>query len=251
MLAIERRQAIASLIRKQSSVRLKDLSKRLEASASTIRRDLEHLEQQGVLKRIHGGAVSLEPTSTSAAMQTETPSPHEMRMGAAAANLVAEGETIFVGSGSIMLAVAHHIAQKRDITVVTNALNVATYLTTHSELPVILTGGQVDRSEGALVGHLAELTLRELRADRAIIGVKGIQIPDGLTGDSLPDVRLVRTVLDLMPEVIVMADSHKWGHVGPAFLAPLDAVDVIVTDLDAPPAMVWDLTELGIKTVQA
>ena len=251
MLAIERRQAIASLIRKQSSVRLQDLSKRLEASASTIRRDLEYLEQQGILKRIHGGAVALEATPVRTAMQTEAPSSHDMRMGAAAADLVAEGETIFVGSGPIMLAVAHHIARKADVTVVTNALNVAAYLVVHSELPVILTGGQVERSAGALIGHVAELALRELRADRAIINVEGIQIPDGLTGDSLPDVRLVRTVLDLMPEVIVVADSTKWGHVGPAFLAPLDAVDVIVTDLDAPPAMVWDLTELGIKTVQA
>jgi DeoR/GlpR family transcriptional regulator of sugar metabolism len=93
--------------------------------------------------------------------------------------------------------------------------------------------------------------LRELRADRAIISVGGIHVPDGFTGDSLPEVQFVRTVIDMMPEVIVVADSHRWGRVGPAYLAPLEAIDTIVTGPDAPPAMVWDLSQLGIQIIQA
>jgi DeoR/GlpR family transcriptional regulator of sugar metabolism len=146
--------------------------------------------------------------------------------------------------------VARHIVDVMGVTVVTNALDVAAYLTSHSQLPVILTGGQIDRRETALLGHLAELALRELRADRAIVGVRGIHVPDGVTGESLPGVEFMRRVIDLVPELVIVADSGKWGRVGPAFLAPLEAIDVIVTDLDAPPAMVWDLTELGIKVIQ-
>jgi DeoR family transcriptional regulator of aga operon len=76
-------------------------------------------------------------------------------------------------------------------------------------------------------------------------------VPDGFTGESLPAVRFLRAVIERMPEVIVVADSQKWGRVGPAFLAPLEAVDTIVTGLNAPPAMVWDLSQLGIQIIQA
>jgi DeoR family fructose operon transcriptional repressor len=213
LLTTERRRAIADLIKRQSTVRLRDLSTAFETSDSTIRRDLEYLEGQGLLTRTYGGAVLSE--------------------------------------GALPLAVAHHIASRPRITVVTNSLDVATYLTQRSDLPVILTGGQVDRRAGALVGHVAGLALGELRADRAIIGVGGIHVPDGITGESLPEVQFVRAVIESMPEVIVVADARKWGHVGPAFLAPLEAIDVIVTSHQAPPAMVWDLSQLGIQIIQA
>ena len=251
MLAPERRQEITRLIRQKSNVRVEDLVARFGASASTIRRDLEHLEQQGILKRIYGGAVAAGRESTGTSLiQDISLSPEKMRIGAAAADLVGEEETVFLGPGTTTLAVAYHLIHKPGVTVVTNALNVATYLTHRSQLSVILTGGQIERRDAAVLGYVAELTLRELRADRAMIGVRGIHMPDGLTGDSLPGVQLMRTVIDLVPEVVVVADSRKWGSVGPAFLASLEAIDVIVTDLRAPPAMVWDLTQLGIKVIQ-
>jgi DeoR family transcriptional regulator of aga operon/DeoR family fructose operon transcriptional repressor len=109
----------------------------------------------------------------------------------------------------------------------------------------------LERQEGALVGHVAELALRELRADRAILDVAGISVPDGITGESLSSAQFVRTVIDRMPEVIVIADESKWGRVGPAFLAPLEAIDRIVTSQHAPPSMIWDLSQLGIQIIQA
>ena len=251
MLAAERRQIIADLIRRQASVRVEDLCGRFGASASTIRRDLEQLEQRGVLTRTYGGAMAVGGDPVAEPLQANALHPEKERIGAAAAELVGKGETVFLGPGTTTMAVARHLVSKDGVTVVTDALNVAAYLTDHSQLPVILTGGQVERRGTALLGHIAELTLHELRADRAIIGVGGIHVTDGITGDSLPAVRFMRTVIDLMPEVVVVADHQKWGHVGPAFLAPLEAVDVVVTDTKAPSAMVWDLSELGIKVIQA
>jgi DeoR/GlpR family transcriptional regulator of sugar metabolism len=250
VLAAERRRAIANLIRRQSTVRLKELSETLQASDSTIRRDLEYLENEGLLERTYGGAVIAQEQADRSTKGVADLSPIADRIGAAAAERVNEGETIFVGAGPLSLAVARHIAHKQAITIITNALGVATHLTQSSSVPVILTGGQVERGSDTLVGHVAELALRELRADRAIIGVGGIQIPDGFTGDSLPEVQFVRAVIDMMPEVIVVAGPHKWGHVGPAYLAPLEAIDAIVTGTDAPPAMVWDLSQLGIEIIQ-
>jgi DeoR family transcriptional regulator of aga operon len=149
------------------------------------------------------------------------------------------------------LGVAHRLAERTGISVITNALDVAAYLAHHSTLPVILTGGQLERQEGALVGHVAEMALMELRADRAILDVAGISLPDGITGESLSTAQFTRTVIERMPEVIVIADASKWGHVGPAYLAPLEAIDRIVTSQHAPPAMIWDLSQLGIQIIQA
>jgi DeoR family fructose operon transcriptional repressor len=251
LLAAERRHAIAELIRRQSTVRLKELSETLQASESTIRRDLEYLEQQGLLERTYGGALIVERGAVQRTQAPSALSAAEERIGAAAAERIQEGETVFLGAGRLSLAVAHSIAPRQSITVITNALDVASHLALVSNLPVILTGGQGDRQSHALVGHVAELALEELRADRAVISVGGIHVPDGFTGESLPAAEFLRAVIDRMPEVIVMAHPQKWGHVGPAYLAPLEAVDVIVTGLDAPPAMVWDLSQLGIQIIQA
>jgi len=250
MLAAKRRQIIAKLIRQQTSVQVSDLCARLGASPSTIRRDLEHLEQQKVLERTYGGAVLVTADPILKPPPSPSLDPEKERIGAAAAELIGEGETVFVGPGTTTMAVARHLAAKEGVTVVTDALDVASYLTHHSQLPVILTGGQVERQETALLGHVAELTLRELRADRAVLGVGGIHVTEGITGERLSAVRFMRIVIDLMPEVILVADHRKWGRVGPAFLAPLEAIDMIVTDTKAPSAMVWDLSELGIKIIQ-
>jgi DeoR/GlpR family transcriptional regulator of sugar metabolism len=254
VLAAERRQFITDLVRKQKVVRLRDLCDRLEASESTIRRDLQHLEERGVLERTYGGATvrgSAMAPGEGTPFATSALADEEKRIGAAAADLIAEGETVFLGPGAAVLAAAQALAEKSHITVVTNALNVASYLAAHSQLVVVVTGGQVEREETALLGHLAELALGQLRADRALIGVGGIQVPDGLTADRLPGTELLCAVIDMVPQVTVVAPSSKWGHVGPAYLAPLEAVDTIVTSRDAPPAMVWDLTELGIRIIQS
>jgi len=253
MLTTERRRLIADRIRRQSAVRLRELSQELQVSASTIRRDLEHLESQGLLKRTYGGAVLAEKeTDTEGTIRPgAVPSARASQIAIATAALVTKGETIYLGAGSLALAVAHQLAERTGITVITNALDVAAFLAHRSTLSVILTGGQLERQEGALVGHVAELTLMELRADRAVLDVAGISVPDGITGESLSTAQFTRTVIDRMPEVIVIADAHKWGRVGPAFLAPLEAIDRIVTSQHAPPAMIWDLSQLGIQIIQA
>jgi DeoR/GlpR family transcriptional regulator of sugar metabolism len=248
VLAAERRQQIARLLRQQSTVRVEELVDRLDTSESTIRRDLTYLENQGILKRTYGGAVIVDDTQVDTLDPLSTA---KMRIGGAAAKLVSQGETVFLGPGTATMAVARHLAQRKSGTVVTNALDIATYLTYHSPLSIILTGGQIERQNTALLGYLAESSLRELRADRAIIGVHGIHLPDGFTGDSLPCVQMMRAVIDVVPEVIVVAEASKWGSSGPALLAPLEAVDVIVTDQKAPPVMIWDLSQLGIKVIQA
>ena len=248
MLAAERRQQIVRLLSQQSTIDIQQLVPRLAASESTIRRDLAYLEGQGLLRRTYGGAVAVTKPGVTA---PDALSEAKMHIGEAAARLIRQDETIFLGPGTTTMAVAQHLARRASVTVVTNALDIATYLIQNSQLSVILTGGQIERNNTALLGYLAELTLHELRADRAIIGVHGIHLPDGITGSTLACVQLMRTVIDIVPEIVVVADASKWGSSGPALMAPLDAVDVIVTDQNAPPVMIWDLSQLGIKVIQA
>jgi DeoR/GlpR family transcriptional regulator of sugar metabolism len=250
LLTTERRQAIADRIRRQSSVRLRELSEMFQVSDSTIRRDLEYLETQGLLKRTYGGAV-LAQGQPDAEGPVLPLNPQATPIAAAAAALVTCGETVYLGTGSLALAVAHQLARRSGLTVITNTLDVAAFLAHHSTLSVILTGGQLERPGGALVGHVAQLALNELRADKAILDVAGLSVPDGITGESLSSAQFTRTVIERMPEVIVVVEEQKWGRVGPAFLAPLEAIDRIVTGQRAPPAMVWDLSQLGIQIIQA
>jgi DeoR/GlpR family transcriptional regulator of sugar metabolism len=251
MLAAERRQLIAKRVHREGSVRIQDLCPGLGVSASTIRRDLDHLERQGLLVRTHGGAIAPETERDTPTSTEDAYSPQRMQIGAAVADLIEQGQTVFLGPGAAMLAVAHHLAGKPGVTVVTNALNVAAHLSEQSLLPVIVIGGQLERKESALLGHIAEGALRELRADRAVIHAAGMHVPDGITAENLAVAQLLRTVIELIPEVIVVVESAQWGRTAPAYLAPVDAIDVVVTERAVPLAMVWDLTELGIKVIQA
>lgn len=245
MLSEERRQIIAQLIRQQGVVQVAALSTRFGVSASTIRRDLETLELEGLARRTYGGAV--EDRDDGPLPQADD---EKDRIGQAAAALVNAGETVFLGPGTITMSVAHHLAGRSNLTVITNALDISGFLTRHSTVAVIVTGGQVQRPESALIGHLSEQTLRELRADKVIMGAGGVSIPDGLTGESLPAVTTMRAALEIAPQAIIVADHGKLGRVAAALLAPIDRADVIITGRDADPSVVWDLTELGIKVIQ-
>lgn len=247
MLSAERRQAIARLIRERGAVQVAALSVRFGVSASTIRRDLEALELEGLARRTYGGAVAGEARDNGPVQQADD---EKDLIGRAAAKLVNAGETVFLGPGTTTLSVARHLTDRINLTVVTNALDISSFLTRHSTVSVIVTGGQVQRPEFALIGHISEQTLRELRADKVIIGAGGISVLDGLTGESLPAVTAMRAALEIAPQVIVVAEHSKLGRVATALLAPVDRADVIVTGRDADPSVVWDLTELGIKVIQ-
>ncbi len=246
MLAAERHQTIARLLQQQANIRIDELATRLEVSESTVRRDLEHLQERGLLARTHGGAVAVRPDADAPGISTI-----QGRIGAAAARQIGDGETVFLGPGTLTLAVAQHLDGDRVRTAITNCLTIATYLARQKRPHVILTGGQIERPGSALVGHLAEASMRELRADKAIIDVHGLHLPDGLTADSLPVVQILRAAMEAVSTVIVVLEGHQWGSRGPAFLASLEAVDTVITGQDAPPAMVWDLAQLGIQVIQS
>jgi DeoR/GlpR family transcriptional regulator of sugar metabolism len=250
VLAAERRQDIARLLREQGAVRVIDLSERFGVSPSTVRRDLQKLAQQGLIERGYGGATQRDKRKDRDAELAGVPLAEEKaRIGRAAADLLAAGETVFLGAGSTTLAVARALAGRADLTVITNGLSVAAYLAAHSDVELVVVGGLVHREGSAMTGHLAEQALEGLHTAKVILGVQGVSTLDGLTSDDLSQIRMAQVLLESVPQVIIVADHTKFGRVSTARIAPVDRADIIITGREAPNAALWELAELDVKVI--
>lgn len=229
------------------------LSRRFGVSEATIRRDLSHLARQGRIRRTHGGALSVSAGTAEPPAHQRGPEQAEekRRIGQAAAALVKDGETVFLGSGTTTFCVAQALAERGNLTVITNALNVANVLVANPRITLILVGGVVRQSELSMIGHIAEQTLGELRADKVIMGIRAIHVDKGLTNDYLPETLTDRAIIGLAPRVIIVADHTKLGRVSTAFLAPLSRVNTLVTDDGAPAEAVQPFRSAGIEVIVA
>jgi DeoR/GlpR family transcriptional regulator of sugar metabolism len=243
VLKAERRTAILKLLQERGVVHVPELSQRFQTSASTIRRDLERLDAQGKLQRTHGGAIP----SGAPPDEVQEEGSVASRIGQAAANLIEPGETVFIGPGPLCQATAEHLKGRSEITVLTNALQVAWTLYQRTDLPLIVTGGPVTRPGGSMVGQLALQAMQTLRADRLIIEAAGVSPLEGLTGDHLPQADVLRSLIESVHWVVVLTTAQRLGRVGAAWLGPVSEADVIITGRDAPTSIVWDLSETGVK----
>lgn len=223
-----------------------DLAARFGVSAPTVRRDLAWFQAQGLARRVRGGALAVEGAPTS-----PIPEAISARIGRTAAELVQDGETVFIGPGRLALEMARALASHERLTVVTNGLEVAQQIASGSEHTLILTGGQLERRDSRLVGQLAHAALQGLRADRIFLELGGVSAVEGLTDDSLPQAELARHLLDLGAENVALVEPGRIGRVAAAYIAPASDADVIITAREADSAPLWDLTELGVRVVLA
>lgn len=203
----------------------------------TVRRDLEALERDGVLKRVHGGAISAASTSYEPPFVVRASRHVEAkeRIGRAAAGLLSEGETVVLDVGTTTLEVARALGGRRNITVLTPSLRAAQLLADDPGIRLMLTGGVVRAGELSLVGDLAEQAFRDLRFDTFVMGVGGIDAGAGLTEFNLDDARVKRTALASVRRRVVVADSSKLGRIAFARICPLEEIDVLVTDREGGP----------------
>jgi DeoR/GlpR family transcriptional regulator of sugar metabolism len=251
-LTTERHQQIEKFVQKHKRATVAELSNFLKVSEPTIRRDLEKLDEAGKIRREHGGAVALEQaTPEPPIMQRMAVSSDEKhRIGLAAAELVHDGETVFIGSGTTTLEVARQLGSRKNLTVITNALSIANELSKYENVTVIITGGVLRHSEASVIGHLVEQTLRELRADKVIMSMRAISVQEGLTNDNLMETMTDRFIVQLAREVILVADHTKFDKVSTVVVAPITAVHKVVTDKDTPLQTVEQLQALGITVIQ-
>jgi len=234
VLAEERQERILAELRRKGAVRVADLTELLDVSDMTIRRDLEQLAREGVARKVHGGAVlarrvAFEPGF---AAKSQLAQPAKQAIAQQAARMIQPGAAIGLSAGTTTWAMAPFVASIPGLTVVTNSTTVADVITSldgGNQVTVILTGG-VRTPSAALVGPVADRTIASMHVDQLFLGVHGMDPRAGFTTPNLAEATTNRVFVESAREVIVLADSSKWGVVGLADIAPLHAAATVITD---------------------
>jgi DeoR/GlpR family transcriptional regulator of sugar metabolism len=239
------------LLAERGSVAVMDLVARFDVSEMTIRRDLVILERKGLLRRVHGGAVldrgrSYEPPFLTRSVEFQE---QKARIGAAAATLVKNGESLALDVGTTTLEVARQLAGKNNLTIITPCFQIATVLAETPGIRLILTGGILRPGELSLVGHLAERAFQEFFLDKLFLGAAGVDFETGLTEYSLEDTLVKKAMLRSAKEIILVVDSSKFDKVAFTAIAPLSVVNRIVTDSGLEPATRARLEEENIEVL--
>lgn len=240
------------VVEAQGRATVGDLARRFGVVEMTIRRDLDELDGQRLLQRIHGGALRLEKRAVAEPPVLERVRQQagaKQRIARAVAAMVREGETIFLGSGTTTLAVAEALAGHSRLTVVTNALTVAETLAAHPSITVVVVGGFLRHSELSLIGHIAEAALHNIKVSKVIIGMAGIDVEFGLSSEHMQELMTDRAILGISDTIIIVADHTKLGHKAASRTMPVGAATMIVTDSDAPANTVAALRHAGVEVL--
>jgi DeoR/GlpR family transcriptional regulator of sugar metabolism len=249
MLPDRRHELILRALRADGPTSVAALAAQVGASQATIRRDLIQLEEEGLLKRVYGGAVPIvgedDPFADVAAVRAEA----KDALAAWCAQTVKDGETVLLDIGTTAHRVAHHL-HGRSLTVITSNLAVYEELQDDKDVQLILLGGVVRRDYRSLVGYLTEDNLRQIRADRLFLGTSGV-LPDGQVLDTTAvEVPVKRAMISASDQVILLADAGKFPGTGMARVCGPDDLDVMVTNAPAHEQTRTSLSEAGVEVVE-
>src|SRR5579875_1905097 len=253
MIAQERRQRIFEDIESSGIASVRELAHRFEVSTITVMRDLQELEQEGLIRRVHGGAISVRGASYEPpflARESQYLS-EKQRIAAKAVEMIQDGDSIILDVGTTTLEIARALKGKRNLTVLVSNLRAALELASQPAIQVIVVGGMLRASELSMVGHLTEQTLRSFQVDKAFIGVGGITLEHGLTEFNFDEAGTKRAMFECARERIVVADHTKFGKVMFTRVAPLSEVDLIVTNHEIVEGARRELDEAGVKLLLA
>lgn len=250
MLGAERRATLVRLVRDEGVAHVGALAERLGVSPSTVRRDLTELQNKGVLERTHGGAVLGQDGEEPVRQVRSQAQPLEkQRLGAAAARHVVPGSTILVTGGTTTQALVPFLTDIPGLTVVTNSLPIASVLSGHESVDVVVLGGYLRHHEMSLLGHLTRQALEELSIDRAFVSTYGID-RTGLTGAHVNEAETDRYLLRCASEVVVLADGSKFGRRGPVRIGGPELLTYLITDDTAPEEELAALRAAGVTVTR-
>jgi len=246
-----RHATIIERLRRDGRVEIDDLAQQFGTSEITVRRDLEHLAETGVLRRVRGGAISLllRGEGPGFSLRAHEDSRVKERMAAAVATLIRDGEAIVLDGGTSGLAVARALAGKH-VTVVPLSLQGATALSDHSSIRLLLPGGDVRPGEQSFTGAIAERTIASLRFDTAIVTCCGFSPTHGVTAFDVQDAAIKRAAIDSANRIILVAESTKFARTAMAIVCAAKDLDIVVTDRDAPAEMTAQLESLGVEIIR-
>jgi DeoR family transcriptional regulator, aga operon transcriptional repressor len=245
----ERRRHILELLNRDGRVLVVDLAKQFRTSQVTIRKDLDALEAHGRIHRSHGGALPARESALEDPTLREKEKLHrkeKLQIAGAAARMVREGQVVILDSGTTTTAIARALRKFQNLTVITNAVNIAAELS-GSSLEVILTGGSLRKNSFSLVGPIAEETLRRLNGDILFLGVDGFDVQHGLTTPNLLEAKVNRAMMDVARIVVAVCDSSKFGRRTLSAIAPPSEVHYLITDRGIPKPDLIAVRKSGIQ----
>ncbi|WP_274436522.1 DeoR/GlpR family DNA-binding transcription regulator [Alicyclobacillus sp. ALC3] len=252
LLQMERARLIAEEVLVHSSVRVVDLVERFGVSGETIRRDLELLEQQGVVRRVYGGAVDARQSPVQLYHSRKRHRVAAKRaIGALAASLVEDGETIIIDVGTTALSFAMQLFEKKRLTVITPSLQVALLMKRNSDARVIVTGGELEDDEPYLTGPIAEGVFERFHANRAFIAAGGLSLDRGLTDYNDAEVQVRKVMLKSASQIIGLIDSSKMGVRATSVIGDITALDMMVTDSGIAGELTRGIQESGVEVLVA
>lgn len=257
MLDAGRRRQIVAFIEENNGATVAQLSGQFGVSQATVRRDLTKLGQQGLIERAHGGAAPKfrsqvqrfpePPILKRASLQAK----EKRDIGRAAARHVEDGDTVIVSGGTTTAQMIPHLAERRNLTVITNALNIASLLASYPNITAIILGGALRHSELSMLGALAEDAIKNIRVQKLFMGTPAIHVSYGLSADDMSEVQSDRSIMAAAQEITVLADHTKFGRVATMRQAPLERVHRIITDTGVSEATTKALREQSLEVVVA
>ena len=241
---------LVELLRIEGSRSVAEIAEALGVSESTVRRSLRRLAREGRVIRNYGGA-QLSGEQVSRHLAPADPAAEAKRaIGAAAAELIPDGATVILSSGSTVLELARRLHNRR-LTVITNAIDVVCALADEPQISVVVLGGTLLRRSRSLIGHLTNLAIRDLRADYLFMGSSAIDLEHGFMTEDVGEIDTDRALRSIARECVVLADASKLDRVAPGFLFQFGQVSTLVTDGRLSRALLEALRERGLKVVVA
>ena len=248
MLNEERRRSILEVLNHDGRVLVGALAKRFRTSQVTIRKDLDILQSRGRIHRTHGGALPSCQSALEDPTLREKEKLHrkeKLQIAAAGARMVREGQVVILDSGTTTTAIARALREFQNLTIITNAVNIAAELS-GSSLEVILTGGTLRKNSFSLVGPIAEETLRRLNADILFLGVDGFDAHNGLSTPNLLEAKVNRAMMEVARIAVAVCDSSKFGRRSLSSIAPPSALHHLITDRGIPKPDLATLRKTGM-----
>lgn len=251
MLTHQRKQHILSVLQRDGNVVAKSLSEELALSEDTIRRDLRELAAEGLLQRVHGGALPIARAEADFAGRLQLATAEKVAIGRAAARLVRPGQVVLIDGGTTAVQMARHLPAGLRATVVTHSPSVAVELAGHAGIEVVLIGGRLFRHSMVAVGAAAMDAISRVHADTCFLGVTGVHAEAGLTTGDVEEAAIKRALMAAAAETVVLASSEKIGAASAWVIQPVSAATTLLVSPEAPAAALAPLRKAGLAILRS
>lgn len=252
MLPQERYNKLIEYLQKHEIIKINQLMKLFDISIETARRDLNHLEKQGIIKKIYGGAtlIKQEPKEPTTSERLSKNLAEKKLIGKKCAEFINDGDSILIEVGTTTLQAAEALKSKKNLTVITNSIHVVNTLM-DTDFDIYIIGGKVRHGEGSVSGALTMLELENFQISKAIIGGGGLTLERGLSDFNIEEVMVRKKVVEQAKEVILTADNSKFGRNVLAHVCPITALDLVITGRNLNPETITKFEDANVNLVLA